>query len=186
MKKLFILLFVATMASSCLGTKSTAEKSTSVTESSSQSESLDKKETKEISKAISDELGVQVPDSDTGNQDLDNRVNEKVDQILQSLNSYKKSGDNSYRLYYDQQLRQLRALIEVGQTEKTSTSEVSQSESSTSLEKETESEIRKVVRTLPWWVWVIAVLLLQKPIFGVLSTFIPALAATQLYQRIMK
>ena len=186
MKNIIIITVVAIFLTGCLGSKKTTERITNTVSTDSVSVKKDSIRDRVVNQAINDEIRTQVSESNTGDKKFDSLVNSKVDEILSKLNTQKRSGDNSYRFYYDSQLRELRALIELGETQNESTL-VNEEKESKSTEETTEIEkVKKIVRQLPWWIWVILVLVFQKQIAGVVSTFIPGVATTKLYERIMK
>lgn len=167
MKKLFLILILFTFCS-CLGTKKTTEKTSDKVSTEKVETSSDSTSTEVVNKAINDTVKIQVPVSDP-------EVDAKVDEILRRLNSSKSSGDNSYRFYYDEKLRELRAEFEVGQT---SDKVVEKSDTST-VEKTFEEKIaessKKVVKMLPWWAWLLAAWLLRKQIIDIIALFVPGI-----------
>jgi len=120
-----------------------------------------------VNKAINDEVSTQV--EATGDAELD----AKVDEILSRLNTSKTSGDNSYRVYYDKELRELKTQMVIAQTKDSISSVNNDSKSEKSLESEISELIKKIV--IPWWVYVIAIFLLRKPILGFLAFLYPPL-----------
>jgi len=172
MKKLFLILALVSLTS-CLGVKKSTENTSSLSVKELTDKSTDSTSKETINKGISDEAVFKVAESNTGDAEFDIRVNDAVTNILRSINFQKSSGDNSYSLYYDEQLRELKAQIQVGETrnaEVTANSEVvSQKES----EKETTSEFKKVVTTLPWWVWIVAFVVFFKQIMGFIGNIYP-------------
>ena len=112
-------------------------------------------------KAISDQHLQNVPKSNTGNRRVDSLVDAKIDIILSMLNTNKQSGDNGYLLFYDAQLRQLRAEITVAATENRELitslkNEIKeQDEKILSQEKELKAERDKETtrESWPWWLW---------------------------------
>ena len=86
----FVFLFFLISANiNCLGTKSISEKTNTTKEKDKTEITNDVNETKEINKAIDDEIGTKIVDS--GNPLLD----KKIDEILSKVNTTKTSGDNS-------------------------------------------------------------------------------------------
>lgn len=81
-----------------------------------------------IHQAIDDTLITPISQSNTGNFGLDSLVNAKVDEILSKLNTSKNSGDNSYKLIYDQLKRQLKFNATIAQTKNENTAVKSEKE----------------------------------------------------------
>lgn len=158
----------------CLGTKKISEKNTSTklvekTETKSDSTS---KET--INKAIKDEAVLNIPESKTDDPEYDKRVNDAVANILKNLNFQKSSGDNSYKLYYDEKLRQLRAEFEVGQTKNSETSSNNQTNTDRSFEEKIETSVKKIIKMIPWWGWILLIWLTRHHILiPIIATFFP-------------
>ena len=153
---ILILLFT-----SCLGSKKITEKTSKET-STLQTDSISKET---VNKGISDSATFKVAESNTGDIDFDKRVNEAVSNVLKSINFQKSSGDNSYKFYYDEQLRELRAKIELGETRN---SEVKVDKDAVVETKETES-VEKYLKVVPWWLYVILLVLFWPNILKVIS-----------------
>ena len=74
-----------------------------------------------IHQAIDDKLITPITQSHTGNAVFDSLVNTKVDEILSKLNTSKHSGDNGYKLIYDQLKKQLEFYAQIAQTKNENT-----------------------------------------------------------------
>lgn len=105
---------------------------------------------KEINKAVADSIAKPIPLIKTGNKNCDSICNEKTNELLESLNFYKKSGDNNYKLLFDKNKRLLSFTANLQETI---------SELKTKSEKEARIftktiTIRKTVTKtyVPWWV----------------------------------
>lgn len=70
----------------------------------------------EISKEIDDSISKFIPVTKTGVKDCDSICDEKVTDLLQQLNFSKTSGNNSYKLLYDNHKRLLSFVIKQEQT----------------------------------------------------------------------
>lgn len=81
-----------------------------------------------INQAIDDKLITPIVQSNTGNAVFDSLVNAKVDEILSKLNTSKNSGDNSYKLIYDQLKKQLEFYAKIAQTKNENTAVKSENE----------------------------------------------------------
>ena len=60
-----------------------------------------------ISQAVQDSISKKIPFIKTGVKDCDSICNEKVDDLLEQLDFYKKSGDNLQQMYYNREKRLL-------------------------------------------------------------------------------
>lgn len=60
-----------------------------------------------ISQAVEDSILKKIPFIKTGVKDCDSICNEKVDDLLEQLDFYKKSGDNLQQMYYNREKRLL-------------------------------------------------------------------------------
>lgn len=167
MKKLLLIILI--VCTSCLGSKKVSEKTSLLKETTSIKNDSVSKQT--VNKGINDEATFKVAESNTGDVDFDKRVNEAVSNVLRSINFQKSSGDNSYKFYYDEQLRELRAKVELGETRN---SEVATNKDAVVEKEESTTEsFKKVVTTLPWWVWVIAFVVFFKQIMGIIGNVYP-------------
>ena len=165
-KLAFILLLFFT---SCLGSKRVAEKTSDKSLIEITKTDSTAKET--VNKGIEDKAVFKVAESSTGDVQFDNRVNDAVANILRSINFQKSSGDNSYRLYYDEKLRELTAQIQVGET---SSKEVATNKEVDKEQTETSTEsLKKYTSMIPWWGWLIGFIVLFKQIMGVIGVIYP-------------
>lgn len=171
MKNIIYLIFTLLLLSSCGVTKRSHSDTTTIKEKIETSK--DSSSIIETSKAIKDEVIINIPESDTGDRDFDEAVNRAVTNILRSINFQKTSGDNSYKFYYDEKLRQLRAEFEIGATQNKEVISNKSSEKQYSMVSEIEDYIKKVV--VPWWAYLIIVYLLRKNIISIISIFVPAI-----------
>lgn len=111
-------------------------------------QSIDKKEItntlkeREIVKtqAIIDSLKIAIFRVKTNRPECDSIANQKIDELLQRLNSKKTSGNNNFGVYFDELKRELVAYANVGET---------QSEKIKELENKLLSEINKKQETKP-------------------------------------
>jgi PBP1b-binding outer membrane lipoprotein LpoB len=111
--KFFAIIGILLFLSSCSSAKKYKEQSTIV---KSEIQKNDSTRTTVINHAIEDKVITPIVQSKTGNPVLDSLVNAKVDEILQKLNTSKKSGDNSYSLMYDKLTKQLEFYSKMAQT----------------------------------------------------------------------
>jgi len=130
-------------------------------------ESKDSTSTTETSKAIKDNITINVPKADN------TEVQIMLDDILRRLNTSKSSGDNSYKFYYDEKLRQLQAEFQVAETENKTTDTNKEKESEKTFEQNVEEYRKKIVQSP--WAWLIIAFLVRKEIFWVLSRIFPQL-----------
>jgi len=151
MKNLFYIVILI-IFTGCLGSKTTAEKSSEIKEVDKSEITNDKTSETEVNKAIDDKVTTKV--EDTGDPVLD----AKIDAILLGLNTSKSSGDNSYRWYYDSKLRELKAEFQIGQTESKAEAEVKETVVEKSFEENTDEYLKKKITALPWWAYVIALI----------------------------
>ena len=150
MKRLVLILVLVTLTS-CLGSKKISEKSSVTTQTTEIKKDSTAKET--INKVIKDEATFKVAESNTGDAGFDIRVNDAVANILRNINFQKTSGDNSYSVYYDEKLKELKAQIEVGETSNKEV--VTNSTSEKSFDQKTDEYLSKKITAIPWWVWLI-------------------------------
>jgi len=111
--KLTLLMLTITIVVGCSSTKKYKEQNTIV---KSEIQKKDSTSVVVINKEIKDKVITPVVQSQTGNAVLDSLVNAKVEQILQKLNTFKSSGDNSYSLMYDKLKKQIEFYSQMAQT----------------------------------------------------------------------
>jgi len=155
----------------CLGSKSVKErfeKSNSAEITKVEKDSLNDVKTS-VNKEIKDNLVIDVGNS--GSKECD----DKIDEILKRLNTSKTSGSNSYSSRYNEDTRQILIDFIVAQTKdkETTTSVNKEFESEKTFEQETSEKTKKVIKMLPWWVWIIVAFLLRKQIISVIAVFYP-------------
>lgn len=181
--RLSFFVFTALLLTGCLGTKKTTSSTTKEIEKTTKEVSKDSVAKTIINAAIKDELTAGVSQSDTGNKSLDSIVNSKVDEILNKLNTTKKSGGNSYKLYYDDVLRAVKAEFELAATKNEETKVKNQETTDTEKSLTIEEKTKKIIRTLPWWVWVALVVYLLPKILNIVSVFTPMGAVGSLFKK---
>jgi len=140
--QLIAVTIVALMFASCTGLKK-------ITNSNKETKSevkTDSVSNTKINNAIKDEVKFQIAQSEN------EEVNKKIDEILSKINVSKQSGDNSYKLYYDKQLREIKAKINVAETKNETTS----TNTEKSFEEKTDEYIEKKLKLIPWWVYALA------------------------------
>lgn len=156
-----IILAVCFLASSCGVSKKIESEKTSVTTQIEKTETVKEDVTDvKISQAIDDSVTTQV--QATGDPVLD----AKIDAILAGLSTQKSSGSNSYKFYYDEKLRQLRAEFAIGQTKDSIVVSLESSVIEKTFEEQITESYKKVVKMIPWWVYGIVIFLYRKQIFG--------------------
>ena len=102
---LLILLVASFFVASCKSKKPTITEENNTKDSSRIEIKTDHK--KEINKAVADSIAKLIPLIKTGDKNCDSICNEKCDELLESLNFYKQSGDNNYNLLFDKHKRLL-------------------------------------------------------------------------------
>jgi hypothetical protein len=100
------------------------------------------------SKAIIDSLNVQIGLIKTAKPECDSITNVAISNILRTLNTTKQSGDNGYKIKYNELLKRLELIIKVGSTK---------TENTTSLNAKIRFQDRFITKTitlkerLPQW-----------------------------------
>lgn len=173
MKKIIILVLFVFLLSSCTGVKKFFSKKTTTKDIQKTEINKDSSNVVEKNKAIKDKTIIAIPESETGDRDFDLAVNKAVSNILRSINFQKSSGDNNYKLYYDEKLRELRAEFEIGETKN---KEIITNKN-TNIEKTFEETViensKKVIKMIPLWLWLVFIWFFRKSIISVISIFIP-------------
>lgn len=152
MKKLILIAFTTLFLTSCLGTKKVTESTQKVTENKQTEVKKDSVVKTEVNKPINDKIVINVPETDN------KEVMQMFNRLLRQINTSKSSGDNSYRIYYDEQLKQLKADIKIAQTENKETTQKEEKKSEESRTEYVEDRIFKKIKLIPWWVYLIVVL----------------------------
>lgn len=111
----------------------------------------------EISKAIKDSNVVNMPDLKTGQgKDCDSSCNENYRQALKTINFYKRSGENSYRMFYDEKTNLLYTIVEMQEIINSKTDSISKLQKKQHSTKEFVRVVEKKV--YPKWLVALAFL----------------------------
>lgn len=170
-KRILIFSIIVVFLTSCSVLKKDKTTTTKETEKIEKSSDTISKES--VNKAIDDKATIKIQESDTGDRDFDEAVNNAVTNILRSINFQKSSGDNSYRLYYDEKLKALQAEFQLGETRNKEVATNNEAVIEKTFEENISEYIKKIV--IPWWVYLIPVYLFRKQILGVLYFVFPVL-----------
>lgn len=185
MKKILILIISFFLLNSCTGVKSVFQKETktnSTEKTTSKSDSISKET---INKKIDDTAIINIPKSETKDKDFDAAVNKAVTNILKSINFQKSSGDNNYKLYFDEKLDQLKLELQIGETNNKETSLNNKETSEKTFEETVNENTKKFVKMIPWWVWVILVWFLRKHIIAIIGIFVPGVSQIKTIQDLL-
>lgn len=137
---------------SCKTTKPTTTEENNTKDSSRTEIATDHK--KEINKAVADSLAKWIPLIKTGDSNCDSICNEKCNELLESLNFYKQSGDNNYKLLFD---KHKRLLSFTANLEETISEFKSKKETKERYFLKTVKITKKVpVQYIPFWVKILA------------------------------
>lgn len=172
MKKAIPILIIIFVFCSCGAFKKTITKKQNKQTTTTIEKAKDSTSVVENNKAIKDNAVINVPESNTGDVNFDKRVNEAVANVLKNINFNKQSGDNGYKLYYDAQLKQIKAQIAIAATQNKNTKTSENNNQETTVFEQFETYVKKV--KLPWWMYLIVVFLLRKWIVKAIVFFVPA------------
>ena len=170
-KKLILLALISLFFSSCAILKK--EKTTTTKEKEKTEIATDTTSKETVNKKIDDSATIKVAQSETGNRDFDLAVNKAVTSILSSINFQKSSGDNSYRAYYDEKLKALQFQIELGETKNKEIETNKEAVTEKSFEENINEYVKKIV--IPWWIYVILIIVFWKQISGIVFFIFPQL-----------
>ena len=169
----WILFFVESCSVFNTGKKS--EKETTVKESFIKTSNKQKDSTKEIlnkvNKAINDNLKIAIDEVRTTDEEFNKKCSAEIDRILSQINVEKSSGENNYQLYYDLERQVLELKLQIAETENrkevinTNNTETKSSSNESILEKES----KKVIKIIPWWVWVILIWIMRRHIIDLIA-----------------
>ena len=172
MKKLLVLLLAISLTS-CLGTRKVTETSTEKTTTEVSETTKDSVSTVKVNKAIDDKISTKIEATD------DPYLDERIDEILQKLNTTKTSGGNAYNLYFNKKTRELIAELKIAQTADSTLVTNTEIKEEKTTEEVASEYISKTIKIIPWWAWLIVAYLLRKPILTILSFFFPGIRAVQ-------
>ncbi len=161
MKRILIYSIIVVFFTSCAVLKKDKTTTTKQTEKIETATDTTSKET--VNQKIDDEATFKVAEVNTGDAEFDRRVNQGVINALKGIDFQKSSGDNSYRFYYDEQLKALRAEISLGETRNKEVSTNKEALVEKTFEENVSEYIKKIV--IPWWMKLIGVLLLAVIVF---------------------
>ncbi|WP_158728639.1 hypothetical protein [Flavobacterium sp. I-STPA6A] len=114
----------------------------------------DSVKTTQVNAAILDSLVIKIAKVKTAKPECDSITQATLEQVLKQLNSYKKSGSNEAKIYYDDLLKQVVVLLKQAETK-------SENTASKKIAKDIakEKEIVKIpVKYIPWWAKILAFL----------------------------
>ncbi|CAM3968811.1 hypothetical protein FLCU109888_11565 [Flavobacterium cucumis] len=149
---LFVLAITSFLFVGCKSKKPIIEQDTSLKDGSFISVATDHK--KEISKAVADSIAKILPLIKTGDTNCDSICNEKTTELLESLNFYKQSGNNNYKLVFD---KNKRLLSFVANLQETISELQTKSEKKARIFTKTKTiTITKTVSYVPFWVKLLA------------------------------
>lgn len=160
-------LLILFLFTSCLGSKKVSEKETSIKQFEKSEIVSDSVNITTVNQAIDDQVITSVADSG------DAEMNFRIDEILRKLNTQKSSGSNSYKLYYDDKLRELRAEFSVGETKDVEVATVKEETVEKSIEETYIENTKKVLKIIPFWIWLIVAFIFRKQIIGFIGMFYP-------------
>lgn len=171
MKK--VIIFFIFLLFSCSTFKSVSKKEAETFKESKLKEISDSINTSYINKSIEDKTHLKVTKSKTKDSVFNAAVNEKVDEILKGIDISKKSGENSYRVWYDLNEKKIKVHVKVGETKSTEVSKTDfKNLEKTSIEKIKE-EWKKI--KIPLWVYLIVVFLFRRQVFSIIGFFFPSI-----------
>jgi hypothetical protein len=170
MKKLIYIILPIFLLTSCLGSKKIFDKTTEIKEQDKSSIIKDSTANTETSGAIEDRIVINIPESDN------EEVTAMFEALMKQLNTSKSSGNNSYQLRYDEELKQLIADFKIAQTQNKKTEVNSDAKSEISYSKVIDEYIEKKIKIMPWWIYVIIAFFLRKHIIGLIAIFIPGVS----------
>lgn len=179
MKRLLLILTLVLFCS-CLGSKKVAEKSSETKSTEKTEVKKDSSSTTTINEGIKDRVVINVPEADN------EATMKSLDAILKLLNTSKTSGSNSYHLKYDEQMKQLILDVVVAATQNKETVTNSDTNTETSFEQRTDEYIKKKITAIPWWVYLVAVIIFIRPILNFLAMFFPGLKTISILSRFFK
>jgi len=148
---LTILLF---LSSSCKSVKTPLSETKTELKNDSLVQKIEVREQVEISKPIYDTIYKTIPVIVTGNSNCDSVCNSRMNEILEQLNFYKKSGENEYKIWYNKNKRLLEINAKLQQqinTKKDSTNTIKKI-------KEVIKENKVIVpqKYIPKWIQILA------------------------------
>jgi hypothetical protein len=108
----------------------------------------DSVKTTQVNAAILDSLVIKIAKVKTSKPECDSITQATLDQVLKQLNSYKKSGSNEAKIYYDDLLKQIVVLLKQAET-KTENTATKKTDKDIGKEKEI---VKVPVKYIPWWV----------------------------------
>jgi uncharacterized FlaG/YvyC family protein len=101
-----------------------------------------------VNAAILDSLVIKIAKVKTSKPECDSITQATLDQVLKQLNSYKKSGSNEAKIYYDDLLKQIVVLLKQAETK---TENTATKKTDTDIGKE-KGIVKVPVKYIPWWV----------------------------------
>jgi hypothetical protein len=100
-------------------------------------------------------------------------LSKELDRILNTINTNKKSGENSYSVKWNESTRTIDVDVTIGETEDLKVETSNSKESQITLIEQVKTEWTKV--KIPWWVYALGIFFFRKNILSILSFLIPGL-----------
>jgi hypothetical protein len=104
------------------------------------------------------------------------------DEMMEKLNTSKQSGDNGYNAKYDKELRQWVIDFTVGQTKNKEVVVKEEKKTEKTFDQNVDEYIKKT--KFPWWIYVIAVVLLWPSIMKLLVMVVPTAGLVRVYKKL--
>lgn len=130
---------------------------------------------KETSKEINDQAEIKVQKSETGDAELDKRVNLQVDKILSAINLQKKSGDNYMKMYYDLENKIIKMEAKIGETTSEDNNTNLNTNTETSISEQMMEEIIKTKK--PWWFYPLIIFIAIRLLWPILKPILMMLVS---------
>jgi len=171
---LAIISFLLFSMSSCTTYKKSKEMTTKETEFKESKK--DSSNVTIINNPIRDRIIQQAPMSN------DPELMRMFDEMMEKLNTSKQSGDNGYNAKYDKELRQWVIDFTVGQTKNQNTKTETEIKEERTFDQNVDEYIKK--QKFPWWIYVIAVILLWPTIMKILTLVFPTTRLVEVYKKL--
>lgn len=148
--KNILIIVILIIFTSCGPLKNIRDRISTTKETELNEKSSDTTKIKETNKAIKDDIAIPIPEGASP------ETTAALIDLIKRMQSSKSSGDNSYKLWYDEQLNQLRLRVEIAETQNKELATKNESNTEKTFTQEKEEFIKKVKNSI--WTYVFAFL----------------------------
>jgi len=182
MKKLIYILLLLFSLSSCTVWNKIIKKKEDISKTTQTTKSVtDSIVSVFKNRAINDQFSFRVPKFQSKDKHQDSVLENRLNEILKSINYNKRSGKNSYRVKYNPKKRAIETDVTIGETQDKTNSTNKEVEKDSTDFKSVSTFIKK--KGIPMWTIIIGIILIfRKQIYWLIKKFFPVVEGFKIVQ----